>query len=150
MKDTNRDDRDERGPDEPRDKRDVRRKDDPRDIRDERVTGDPRDAVDSSFMVPATNTGVPNYVKLFVAVIIVSALLAVLTALYVADLRTDEEQRDCDRAVNTRQDNRAMWLWVGERFGDEEVITEMNVELNERLPLLVCEGRNPVPATIED
>ena len=96
-----------------------------------------------------TEPRIPRFVKV-VAAIILGGLGAVsFTAWQVHEIRREEEQRDCRRAVAGRDDNRAMWLYIigvqdPERRDDPDFIAFVRF-LNEQLPPLTCVGGDPIP-----
>lgn len=134
-----RDPRDPRQPDEPRDERDVRESDDPRDPRDPRLEGDPR-------LGDEIEDGIPRFVKTLVVGIIVGLIAVILGAWQLAEIRSREDQRGCERVVAGRVDNRAMWIWLAEQFPDETIEIGLLEELDEQLPLLTCSHGNPTVA----
>jgi hypothetical protein len=58
-----------------------------------------------------------------------------------------EAKRDCQRSVNYRDDNRAMWLYlVDANTGTDQARVDAFVsELNARLPVLVCVNGDAIP-----
>jgi cbb3-type cytochrome oxidase cytochrome c subunit len=90
---------------------------------------------------------VPRFVLLIVAVAVISLAVAVAVSAQVATLRAEEEERDCQRAVATRTDGRAMWLWIAGAYGQgNPQRTEAFLdELDRRLPELHCVDGDPIP-----
>lgn len=98
----------------------------------------------------------------FVLVIIPVAMLCLLSIVGIAwqvkhsadaDKKRDqsaasaEERRDCERAVASRSDSRAMWLYLLDTAtADPKQLHKFAVKLDELLPALRCEGGNWVPA----
>jgi hypothetical protein len=87
----------------------------------------------------------------FVAVVVVTVLLSLLTTTLVAwrvdAISDDEEARDCQRSVDIRLDNRTMWLYLVDTTTepDSRRVKEFLIELDKRLPELKCVDGNPVP-----
>lgn len=73
------------------------------------------------------------------------------TALLIDRQREEDRQhtaeRFCERTVETRDDNRAMWLWLIDAVSTTSPLAgEARVELDRLLPVLVCDDdNNPVP-----
>jgi hypothetical protein len=90
---------------------------------------------------------VPRFVWVILAVAVVSLTIAVAVSWQVATLRAEEEDRDCQRAVATRTDGRAMWLWIAGAYGQgNPQRTEAFLdELDRRLPELRCIDGDPTP-----
>lgn len=78
-------------------------------------------------------------------IVLTLALTLVAVTVYTTRAIREENQRRCQVAVEAREDGRAMWLYLGELFPDEQVITLLGDELDERLPSLVCVGTSPIP-----
>lgn len=53
----------------------------------------------------------------------------------------------CARAVSGRDDNRAMWLYLLDRFADSPNAPDARAELEKRLPPLTCVDDVPTPVT---
>ena len=89
----------------------------------------------------------PRFVWLIVAVAVLSLAAAAGVAWQVASLRTEEADRDCQRAIAARHDGRAMWLWITEAYGGQnpQRTEAFLAELNRRLPELRCVDGDPVP-----
>lgn len=84
---------------------------------------------------------VPRFV-IVVAVLLVAVLAG--TILFVSWLRA-AARHECELRVESRDDTRAMWVWVAEQNPDAELIDEFRTELNRRLPQLRCEGARLTP-----
>lgn len=54
---------------------------------------------------------------------------------------------NCDRRVETRQDGRAMWIWLAEQFPGDDIADRALVELDRQLPELRCDWWRPIPLT---
>lgn len=88
----------------------------------------------------------PTFVGVIVAVVLVGLLLVGLGAWQVVEIDRAETRRDCDRAVATRNDGRAMWLYLLETSTrDRATIDTFAAKLDELLPPLKCVGGNPLP-----
>lgn len=88
----------------------------------------------------------PRFVWLYLLVAVVVLASAAVLAYQASTIIEAEKQRDCQRAVATREDGRAMWLYLAENSTeDPQRVTDFLVVLNERLPPLRCEDGNPVP-----
>jgi hypothetical protein len=87
----------------------------------------------------------PLFAKLVAIGCVAGLGLVSVGAWQLARLRAEEEQRDCERAVAGREDNRAMWIWLGEQFPDDAVELGLPGQLADRLPSLRCVDGNPVP-----
>jgi hypothetical protein len=90
---------------------------------------------------------VPRFVWLVAAVAVIGLVAAFGVAWQVASYRTAEEERDCQRTVAARADNRAMWLWIADAYGaNNPQRTQVFIdELNRRLPELRCVDGDPTP-----
>lgn len=90
---------------------------------------------------------VPRFVWLILGIAVVGLVAAVGVSWQVAALRGDEEERDCQRAVTTRTDGRAMWLWIAGAYGEgnPQRTRAFLDELDLRLPELRCVDGDPVP-----
>jgi hypothetical protein len=98
----------------------------------------------------ATTPRVPRFVKLTAVLAVVGLAGVVGVAWQLAELRTDQRQQDCERAVQTQEDIRAMWVWLGEQFPADAVELGLDVELDERHPHLECVDGDPLPITTEE
>lgn len=98
--------------------------------------------------------GIPTWVKVCAVVVAVGiGVIAAVAVLYARYDRNDRErnaqlearQRQvlCERSVQGRDDNRAMWLWLFDQFPDEDVVRLGRVELDQRIPRLECVGGLP-------
>lgn len=56
-----------------------------------------------------------------------------------------DARADCAAEVRSREGQRTMWLYIVDEFPDAQIITELIVELNRRLPPLECRGGDAVP-----
>jgi hypothetical protein len=54
----------------------------------------------------------------------------------------------CQDAVDTRQGQRAMWLYIIDLNPDDERVAAFSEALDERIPELTCKGGKAVP--VED
>lgn len=89
----------------------------------------------------------PRFPVVVVATAVASLLLVLLVAWRVDLLGREEENRDCQRSVEARVDNRTMWLYlVDTADSDPKRVEAFLVELNKRLPELVCHNGDPIPA----
>lgn len=57
----------------------------------------------------------------------------------------DSNRAACQRSVQGRDDNRAMWLFLLNRFPTGPQVPAFRAELNKRLPSLACVDNIPVP-----
>jgi hypothetical protein len=77
------------------------------------------------------------------------AALAAALALCVAALlyAVDQKHAACERSVDAREDNRAMWIWAADTLtgGAEEFAIAMRIQLDERLPSTECIDNIPTP-----
>lgn len=61
-------------------------------------------------------------------------------------IESENERERCERSVQGREDNRAMWLALPQIFPeDAEAFILIVAELDRRLPPLTCENNIPVP-----
>jgi hypothetical protein len=89
----------------------------------------------------------PKFILVAVVAALASVLLSTFVAYQVQRAGAAEERRDCERSVDYRNDNRAMWLYLVETStADQERIDTFVVALNEKLPPLECRDGNLVPA----
>ncbi len=87
----------------------------------------------------------PSYVKAVMGVVLAGVLVVAYLAWQLQSIRDNEDRRQCIADVGFRNDNRAMWIWIGNRFSDEDFIDELNQQLNELLPALTCNGNSAIP-----
>lgn len=96
---------------------------------------------------------IPRWVKAAAGLMLVGGSAVAYTAYQVGEIREEERERDCRRAVAARDDNRAVWLYLvarePERADDDDVVTFVAF-LDERLPPLACVDGTPTPTTTED
>lgn len=95
---------------------------------------------------------VPRGVRLLAGLMAVSFLTVIsIGVLAVSDARYRAEQRraTCERAVAVRDDHRAMWTWLAERFPGEQIVVDIVDQLNDRLPTLACVDDTPTPTPPE-
>ena len=92
--------------------------------------------------------GVKRFPYLITSTAIVSLLISAGIAAWVDHENDKDAYQDCLRVVDTRNDNRTMWLYLIDirPDADPKVVEEFTAELNKRLPVLECEDNNPVPA----
>lgn len=84
-------------------------------------------------------------------VTVLAALVTVLAGIQTVGFLLDEwgeDGRQCEAAVDSRDEARTMFVWIGEAFPTADFTTELTVELNRRLPRLHCVDNQPVP--VED
>ena len=89
--------------------------------------------------------------RLGVVVVAVLALFG-MGAFGLAREHRQAERDACERSVEARDDNRAMWLFLIDRLApekadDPEVVSFVKY-LNERLPRVICVDRKPM--VVED
>lgn len=88
----------------------------------------------------------PRFVKLSAGIIVAGLLLVAVGAWQVVRIGDQEELRDCQRAVATRTDGRAMWLYlIDTATEDRKTVETFAAKLDELLPELRCVDGNPVP-----
>lgn len=91
--------------------------------------------------------GLPGFVKAAAGVVGAGLLSIGSVAYQIAQDRDGRRQDECERVVQSREDGRAVWLYlVGrdpERRDDPDVV-EFVEFLNDRLPPLECDGGYPV------
>lgn len=94
------------------------------------------------------NRRVPRWVKAVAAIVLGGGGAVAFTAWQVGEIRQEEQQRDCRRAVAARDDGRAVWLYLvardPERADDPDVV-EFVEFLDSRLPPLRCVAGDPTP-----
>lgn len=92
---------------------------------------------------------VPMWVLTLVAVIFAGLMVVGAVGVLLGRFRNSEEQQRCDRAIITRDDNRAMWEWAGEQIGQNpnasDFVASLRRQLDVRLPRLKCVSGVPVP-----
>lgn len=105
-----------------------------------------------------TDRGVPRFVKVIAVGMAVMLVLVLGAAWQISDIRKDEEQRDCQRAIEGRADNRAMWEYVlfqevpreGNLSEQEQAeVDRFTQALNRLLPELECVNADPTPIAEE-
>lgn len=93
----------------------------------------------------------PRFVFLGFVAALLSIVLSGAIAWYVQASRDAETQRDCQRSVSYRADNRAMWVYLIDQANPDRTAEEQErfdafvAELNRRLPPLECHDGNAVP-----
>lgn len=94
---------------------------------------------------------VPHFVKMVAAVVVLGLLLVVAFSVRLSRQQHDINRAACERAVATREDNRAMWLYLVDKNPDptSDDVTEFVAYLDQRLPSLECVGELPVPAPVD-
>lgn len=89
----------------------------------------------------------PRFVFVIVAVAVISLVVIGGIAVQLRIAADQEAKRDCERAIASRNDSRAMWLYlIDTAKADPKVVGAFAVKLDELLPPLRCEGGNWVPA----
>jgi hypothetical protein len=103
--------------------------------------------------IPVTTTSttsrVPRFVKLIAVLSVVGLAGVVGVAWQLAAYRSAEQERSCERRVQTQEDIRAMWIWLGEQFPESAVELGLEAELDDRHPRLECIDGEPLPITEE-
>lgn len=88
----------------------------------------------------------PRFVWVTVATMLVGLLVVGLVALQAKEIADREARRDCARAVASRDDARAMWLYlIDTAHADPERVKTFAAKLDELIPELRCDGGNWVP-----
>lgn len=84
---------------------------------------------------------------LFVAMLVnLAAVLGIAgLTLNAVQYRSAERREDCERRVDTREDTRAMWIWLVDQFPGDDLAERARTELDLRLPSLRCDGPIPIP-----
>jgi hypothetical protein len=97
--------------------------------------------MDTAEDTPAGRPRIPRFV---VGVFIVALFTALTIPLGVSWWG----RRECNRIADTRDDNRAMWVWLAARNPYCYQLEAFWIELNDRLPQLECEGGgHPTPVS---
>ena len=100
---------------------------------------------------PQRSAGGARFAWVVLVTAVVSLLMVTAVAWHVDLLGHEEEQRDCQRSVQARDDNRVMWLYALSTATDADP-TELDTfraELDRRLPALECRGEDPVPVEVK-
>ena len=106
----------------------------------------------------------PSYIKsarhrtlVFVAVIALSLSIVIGAGLWLAAAQDNRRQDLCAAAVQGREDNRTMWLYLlhstaGEQHtpAEEKQIQDFTNALNNKLPELTCQDGSAVPVPDEE
>lgn len=95
------------------------------------------------------SNGVPRFV--YVALLVAAVSLALTSYVFwqLEQTRDGDVRRDCERAVNVRDDGRAMWLYLvatttATTPENQARVDAFVAELNRRLPALECHNGVPV------
>lgn len=92
----------------------------------------------------------PRWIKLVLMTFGVAVVVVVAIALAWARLLDSQHAAECERFVESRDENRSMWLWIGEQQANSpqgaDFLAKLNAELDVRLPRLACDpSSNPIP-----
>lgn len=75
----------------------------------------------------------------------VGSLVQALALVGVTLVVLDQRGAACERTVQVRDDNRAMWLWLVDQFPGDELASRAAAQLDLLLPPLRCDGTKPTP-----
>lgn len=84
---------------------------------------------------------VPKFTLVTALLGITSLLVAGLLSWYIVETNNEDAQRSCNRVVASRNDSRAMWIYLLKTKGGEnpKASAIFSRKLNELLPALVCD-----------
>ncbi len=88
----------------------------------------------------------PRFILIFTVAVVLGLVITAVVAVAMAQFAEREERRDCARAIASRDDSRAMWLYLIDTATENpERVRTFALKLDELLPDLRCEGGNWVP-----
>lgn len=100
-----------------------------------------------------TTRGIPRFVKVMVAVVVVGTMVALAAGWQISKMRQAEEQRDCERSVTFRADTRAMWLYLLDtqvEDPDDPKVVAFEKALDRLVPELHCVDGNLIKTEVNN